>query len=45
MAINVVFKKVIMWLASEKMQVMMDFKNWGGMPSVMGVIHNIHIVI
>jgi hypothetical protein len=45
MAINVVFKKLLMWLASEKMQVMMDFKNWGGIPSVMGVIHKIHIVI
>jgi hypothetical protein len=45
MTINVVFKKLIMWLASEKMQVMMDFKNWGGMPSVMGVLNNIHIVI
>jgi hypothetical protein len=45
MAINAVFKKLIMWLASEKMQVMMDFKNSGSMPSVMGVIHNIHIVI
>jgi hypothetical protein len=45
MANNVVLKKLIMWLASEKMQVMMDFKNWGGMPSVMCVLNNIHIVI
>jgi hypothetical protein len=30
----------------DKMQVvMLDFKNWYGMPNVMGVIHGIHICI
>jgi len=45
-AINVVFKKLMMWPVSDKMQVVMTkLKNWCGMPSVVGVIDDIHIAI
>jgi hypothetical protein len=47
MVINVMFKKFMTWLVGEKMQVvMMDFKNWVGVPtSMIDVIDNIHIAI
>jgi len=46
MVINVMFKKFITWLVGEKMQVvMMDFKNWSGVPSMIDVIDDIHIAI
>jgi hypothetical protein len=44
--IDVVFKKFITWLVGEKMQVvMMDFKNWSGVLSMIDVINDIHIAI
>ncbi len=46
MVIDVTFRKFITWLVGEKMQVvMMDFKNWSGVPSMIDVIDNIHIAI
>jgi hypothetical protein len=46
MVIDVVFKKLITWLVGEKMQVViMDFKNWSSVPSMINVIDDIHIAI
>lgn len=46
MVIDVVFKKFITWFVREKMQVVMiDFKNWFGVPSMIDVIDDIHIAI
>jgi hypothetical protein len=40
------FKKLMMWHVGDKMQAMMTkFKNWCGMPNVMGAIDDIHIAI
>ncbi len=46
MVIDVMFKKFITWLVGEKMQVvMMDFKNWRRVLSMIDIIDNIHIAI
>ncbi len=46
MAINVVFKRLKIWLVGDKMQVVMTkFKNWCGMLSVVGAIDGTHIAI
>ncbi len=46
MAINVMFKKLITWPTSDKMQsIMMGFKNLCGMSNVMGAIDGTHICI
>ncbi len=45
-AINVVFKRLKIWPMGDKMQVVMTkFKNWCGMPSVVGAIDDIQIAI
>jgi hypothetical protein len=44
--INIMFKKLIIWHVSDKMQfVIMGFKNFCDMPSVMGAIDGAHICI
>jgi hypothetical protein len=46
MAINVVFKKLIIWPIGDKVQsIMMGFKNLCGMPNVMGAINETHVCI
>jgi hypothetical protein len=45
-AINVVFKRLKMWHAGDKMQVVMTkFKNWCGTRIVVGAIDDTHIAI
>jgi hypothetical protein len=46
MAINLIFRKLIIWPVGDKMQaILFDFKNWCGMPSMMGAIDGTHILI
>jgi hypothetical protein len=46
MAINLVFRKLIIWPLGDKMQVVMfDLKNWSSMLSMMGAIDGTQISI